>query len=279
MKQKKKWSTIRRICVLTAMLAGLMGMTAHAKTKVACIGDSLTYGFQLKASESYPSQLQQLLGADYEVRNFGLSSSCVIDDGALEYKTTDTYAAALQYDADVLIFMFGTNDVTAYDFTPLYFQNQYRELADSFRTGGKQPKIYIIVPPDSVDLHFGLTRQTEQPIRLLGQQLPATVIDPYNLFIGHPEDYLEDGLHLTASAYGKLAKLVYRAMTGDAAVVEAPAETISETVKAETKALQQQAEQYQAAERAAYAGALQELKTKYPNYETTGLWIAHGVHI
>lgn len=279
MKRKKGWDRVRRICMLTALFVGLMGMTAMAKTKVACIGDSLTYGYQLTAAESYPSQLQTLLGADYEVRNFGLSSSCVIDDGALEYKTTDTCTSALQYDADVLIFMFGTNDVTAYDFTPLYFRNQYRELIDSFRSTGKNPKIYIIIPPDSFDLHFGLTRQTVQPILALGQQLSATVIDPYQLFIGHPEEYLSDGLHLTGRAYGKLAQLVYGAMIGSASYVEAPMETISESAKAQTEALRQQAEQYQAAEKAAYADALQALRKKYPNYETTGLWIAHGVHI
>lgn len=253
--------------------------TASAKTKVACIGDSLTRGYLLEDAQSYPAQLQQLLGAQYEVRNFGHTSSYVIDDGPVEYRNTEDYSAAIQYDADILIFMFGSNDVGAYNFTPLYFQNQYRELIDSFRQTKKNPKIYLIIAPDSHDLHFGLIQQTIQPVMSLGQQLPATVINPYYLFLGHPEDYLSDGLHLTATAYGKLAQLVFRAMQGTSAYVEAPVEPISPEVQAENNRLFQQATEYQAAERASKAAALAELREKYPNYETTGLWISHGVHI
>ncbi len=252
---------------------------ASTKTKVACIGDSLTRGYLLEDAQSYPAQLQQLLGAQYEVRNFGHTSSYVIDDGPVEYRNTEDYSAAIRYDADILIFMFGSNDVGAYNFTPLYFQNQYRELIDSFRQTKKNPKIYLIIAPDSHDLHFGLIQQTIQPVMSLGQQLPATVINPYYLFLGHPEDYLSDGLHLTATAYGKLAQLVLRAMQGTSAYVEAPVEPISPEVQAENNRLFQQATQYQAAERASKAAALQELRRKYPNYETTGLWIAHGIHI
>ena len=40
---------------------------ASTKTKVACVGDSLTRGYLLEDAQSYPAQLQQLLGAQYEV--------------------------------------------------------------------------------------------------------------------------------------------------------------------------------------------------------------------
>ena len=270
------------VCAQTTVNAPSTSQTgaASTKTKVACIGDSLTRGYLLEdAQSSYPAQLQQLLGSQYEVRNFGHTSSYVIDDGPVEYRNTEDYTAAIQYDADILIFMFGSNDVGAYNFTPLYFQNQYRELIDSFRQTKKHPKIYLIIAPDSRDLHFGLIQQTIQPVMTLGQQLPATVINPYYLFLGHPEDYLSDGLHLTATAYGKLAQLVLRAMQGTSTYVEAPAEPISPEVQAENNRLFQQATEYQAAERASKAAALAELRQKYPNYETTGLWISHGVHI
>ena len=60
--------------------AGTASSTAQTsvpstKTKVACIGDSLTRGYLLEDAQSYPAQLQQLLGAQYEVRNFGHTSS------------------------------------------------------------------------------------------------------------------------------------------------------------------------------------------------------------
>ncbi len=43
------------------------------KIRVACIGNSVTYGNGISDSEkdSYPSLLQKMLGEKYEVRNFG----------------------------------------------------------------------------------------------------------------------------------------------------------------------------------------------------------------
>lgn len=45
--------------------------------KVACIGDSVTAGYLLvnTTTESYPSQLQMLMGEKYEVKNFGHSGA------------------------------------------------------------------------------------------------------------------------------------------------------------------------------------------------------------
>ena len=47
--------------------------------RVACIGDSLTWGFSLPdpRRQSYPSLLQERLGADYTVRNFGCNGASV----------------------------------------------------------------------------------------------------------------------------------------------------------------------------------------------------------
>ena len=65
----------------SAALVLFAALTAHSSdaAKVACIGDSITYGYGLadRANESYPSQLQKLLDTKepgkYEVRNFGNS--------------------------------------------------------------------------------------------------------------------------------------------------------------------------------------------------------------
>ena len=92
-------SVLARI-LLSALFALSFTMSVCAqtntKTKVACVGDSLTRGYLLEDAQSYPAQLQQLLGAQYEVRNFGHTSSYVIDDGPVEYRNTEDYTAAIQ---------------------------------------------------------------------------------------------------------------------------------------------------------------------------------------
>ncbi len=54
-----------------------------AKTKIACVGDSITFGSGIPNREklSYPAQLSALLGDDYEVRNFGVSGATMLENG------------------------------------------------------------------------------------------------------------------------------------------------------------------------------------------------------
>ena len=51
-----------------------------ANLKVACSGDSVTAGYMLydAEKESYPSQLQNLMGVKYEVKNFGYSGTTLL---------------------------------------------------------------------------------------------------------------------------------------------------------------------------------------------------------
>ena len=42
--------------------------------RIACIGDSITFGYAMKDKKvSYPGFLQDMLGKDFEVKNFGNS--------------------------------------------------------------------------------------------------------------------------------------------------------------------------------------------------------------
>jgi len=43
--------------------------------RIACVGDSITYGAGLKKGGKYPAVLRDLLGERYAVRNFGLNGA------------------------------------------------------------------------------------------------------------------------------------------------------------------------------------------------------------
>ena len=265
----------RRILITAIAVAAFSG-TAWAKTKVACIGDSLTEGYLVGAGESYPAKLQQVLGKGYEVQNFGVTSSYVIDDGVLIYRKTDTGKKSLDYDADVLVFMFGSNDVKAYDWTPTYFKNQYIELIDSYRAAaksrGKEPKIYICVPPESRDSFFGVQRNAVDATFLVAQAENAVMLDSYNLTIGHPEYYLEDHLHLTGEAYQKFARFIGDAIREQkTGVVFAPEETIRPEVAEENARLLSEQRQASAMRKQSYAGALAKLYAARPDWEIRGV--------
>ena len=73
--------------LLSLILVSFFPSVSHAKGKapirVACIGNSITYGYLLKDRErvAYPAVLQTLLGTKYEVANFGKSGATLLFRG------------------------------------------------------------------------------------------------------------------------------------------------------------------------------------------------------
>ena len=72
-----------------------------SKIKVACIGNSVTYGYRLKdpSTESYPAQLQKMLGDKYEVNNYGHSGATLLRKGHNPYCKTKEFSEAINYHA------------------------------------------------------------------------------------------------------------------------------------------------------------------------------------
>src|SRR5687768_5658034 len=57
------------------------------KIRVACVGDSITFGSGVKDRETnnYPAQLGRMLGEKWEVRNFGVSGATMLRKGDKPY--------------------------------------------------------------------------------------------------------------------------------------------------------------------------------------------------
>lgn len=67
------------------------------KIKVACIGNSITFGYGIKdrIKDAYPEQLGRILGEEYEVKNFGISGRTLLSKGNSPYIETQAYQEAL----------------------------------------------------------------------------------------------------------------------------------------------------------------------------------------
>ena len=78
------------LCVVTVLFFLTNIFAQPSKIKVACIGNSVTYGYGLKnpITESYPVQLQKMLGEKYEVKNFGHSGATLLRKGHNPYYKT-----------------------------------------------------------------------------------------------------------------------------------------------------------------------------------------------
>ena len=84
--------------------------------KVVCMGDSITEGFGVEISESYPSVLQNLLGEEYRVVNKGVCCTTTLnvenEKGVMgmPYMREARYKEALQEKGDIYVVLLGTND-------------------------------------------------------------------------------------------------------------------------------------------------------------------------
>jgi len=117
-------------------------------TRVACIGDSLTWGFSLPdpCRQSYPAQLQERLGADYAVRNFGCNGASVRFDADLPYIETMAYGESRAWNPNIVLLMLGSNDAKAWDWDAAAFRRDYKRIVKSYLEIPSNPRVILIAP-------------------------------------------------------------------------------------------------------------------------------------
>lgn len=114
--------------------------------KVACVGDSITYGCFVKNrnKNNYPTVLNNLLGNNYCVNNFGYTNRTVITDADYPYVTKKTYKQSLNFNPDIVIILLGSNDSKKVNWNKEKFINDYCELIDSYLNLPSKPKVYLV---------------------------------------------------------------------------------------------------------------------------------------
>jgi lysophospholipase L1-like esterase len=205
----------------TLLLALLTLMTAHAAEpiKVACVGDSITQGAGAKSGQSYPSQLQALLGEGYQVGNFGVSGRTLLKKGDFPYWNEKKYQAALAMEPAIVIIMLGTNDTKPQNWKhEAEFAADYRELVKSFQTLKSQPKVFVCRPvPVPGKGNYGINEENIQKeiprVDALAKELGCGVIDMHAALEKFPE-MLPDRVHPNTVGAGEMAKAAAKAISG-----------------------------------------------------------------
>lgn len=234
---KKKKIIITVAVALVALLAigfamlysnGLSGLHNHTKPsdgqiKVACIGDSVTYGHGIKgwAKNNYPAVLQDLLGDKYHVANFGESGRTLSPEGDKPYKESKQYELALEYDAEIIVLMLGSNDTKPENWNgATQFISEYDDLIDALRENNPDVRIIICTPPKAFFPEGQTTGKTNfdiQPlevtvirnaIRTYGLTKGLEVLDVYDLTQNHPEWFESDNVHPSNDGARAIAELV-----------------------------------------------------------------------
>ena len=186
--------------------------------RVACIGDSITWGFTLLSpwKHSYPAVLQEKLGDGYEVRNFGHNDASARFDADTPYVTKKEYRESLAWNPDVVLLMLGTNDTKRRNWDPEIFRRDYGRLVDSYVNLPSAPRV-ILIAPIQIFLLGGLAIMGLYPDTMEGGVRPAVheiaaqkglqLIDLHDLFTD--SSYMMDGVHPQKQGARMLAEAIY----------------------------------------------------------------------
>lgn len=210
--------------LLAAFILAASQVWAADKIKVACVGNSVTYGYKIPDREvnCYPAQLQRMMGEGYDVRNFGRSSATMTHRSPMWYMGLDECRAALSFKPDLVVIHLGLND-TDPRWWPNYseeFIPDYRALIDSFRVANPKAKIWIcLMTPIGHDHHRFQSgtrdwhEQIQGAIRKIAATADVKLIDLFTPLFSHP-NLFPDALHPDAEGAGILARTVYQNLTG-----------------------------------------------------------------
>ena len=200
-----------------------MKKAKDGQIRVACVGDSVTYGFGIKnrAKYHYPAQLQKMLGDGYCVNNFGYSGRTLSSEGDRPYVNEKLYRQSLDFQPDIVVFMLGSNDSKAFNWKDSkHFADEYVSLINSYRALKSKPRIYVVVPtpvfPVNGEVKYNIDGDVLQneivpATRMLGAALGLPVIDMNSVFEGR-EDLFSDGCHPNREGAELYAKTVAAAI-------------------------------------------------------------------
>lgn len=202
------------------------------KTRVACVGNSITYGMMLAdpATESYPAQLQQILGDGYEVGNFGKSGATLLRHGHRPYIAQEEWAKAKAFKSDIAVIHLGVNDTDPRNW-PYYrdkFVSDYLALIDTLRQENPKCRVIIALLSPITHNHPRFESGTQQwqeeiqeAIKTVARVGKAQLIDFHKPLYAYPQ-LIPDAVHPNKEGATMLARTVYSAISGNYGGLQMP---------------------------------------------------------
>lgn len=216
---------MKRLLFFFILLTLGAAMFAQKQIRVACVGNSITYGYTLPdpATQSYPAQLQKLLGSSYLVGNFGKSGATLLNKGHRPYMKQEEFKKALDFSGDVVVIHLGINDTDPRDWPNYrdFFIKDYLALIDSFRVVNPRSRIIIARMTPIADRHPRFESGTRDwhgeiqfAIETVAKYAGVQLMDFHEPLYPFPY-LLPDAVHPNVEGAAIMAKTVYAAITGD----------------------------------------------------------------
>ncbi|NLR94289.1 GDSL-type esterase/lipase family protein [Flammeovirga agarivorans] len=175
------------------------------KIKVACVGNSITYGHGLgseRAKICYPAQLQKILGEEYITYNFGNPGKTMSKDINDSYwKTSEFNYSHKPFLPNVVVIMLGTNDSKPFiwDKRKEHLKRDLIEFYNSFDTLSTSPTIYLATPAFAYNHNFDVSNTNIEKgiipiIKEVSEEMGINLIDIHEA-TQNKQKLFPDGVH------------------------------------------------------------------------------------
>lgn len=193
-----------------------------APKKVACIGDSITFGARIQDRDTkcYPAQLAVALGEGWIVRNFGVNGATLLSKGDRPWVEDSACKSAMDFAPDIVVVNLGANDTKPPNIGkhPDDFVMDYLALIERFRNLPGKPLVYICNPVEVFDftggIQYSVMEQEIRPrIKIVADRSKCSVIDLKTPFVNR-RDLLADLVHPNADGAKLMAEIISEAIRG-----------------------------------------------------------------
>ena len=197
----------------------VLAAAAQNPIRVACIGDSITYGDKLaeRDVQSYPAVLERLSQGRFAVGNFGANGTTALPDTGRAWIDAPACRDALAFAPDVVVALIGINDFLGYSDRFDRYPAALRDIVARFQALPSAPRVFLctlvpLAPAEQMAAANRIVRDTLNPaIRAVASETGAQVIDVAALFSGR-EDLMADNLHPTPAGAELIARAVLAAV-------------------------------------------------------------------
>ena len=203
------------LVVLTASIAD-----ARDIIRVACVGDSITFGSGVagRESNSYPAVLGKLLGKKYDVKNFGVSGATLLKKGDKPYWKEGAFKKATDSRPNIVVIKLGTNDTKPQNRTNAMseFAADLTAMVEHFAALESKPKIYLCLPVPVYKTQWGINEESIAgevipAIRKVAAEKKLKLIDLHTA-LSDKKAMFPDNVHPNAAGAKLMAETIYAAI-------------------------------------------------------------------
>ena len=207
--------------ILLSVIALALAACKSEPIRVACVGDSITYGHGIRDREhdTYPGLLSAKLGEKYDVRNFGVSGSTTMMGTDMPYMNEQAYKDALAFNPQIVTIKLGTNDSKPFNWKEQdHFKQDLKTLINSFRELPAKPRIWLCLPVPAYGQAWSINDSiifngVIPLIREVAQEENLPVVD-LNTPLQGKRQYFPDTIHPNEEGQSMIADVILKEVFG-----------------------------------------------------------------